>query len=317
MSNHQLVHHQSNFTTWSMLLSWHCQEIWSSTVTMLIILLKSLTRISQFMTLCWWFYFQIGLSICDLILQFMLMILLGSSVWGFYDLVAHFGWWFCLSHVWGFFMILLRNLCWWFHLSWVQGFYDPILCPFMLMIFLESGKNFMILLYNLCWWFCLRWVWGFYDLNAQFMLMVLLESSARILWSWCTIYVHDFASILWGFYNLVVQLMLMIFCLSLVRILWSHWVQLMLMICLNLALEINELVVCEFMLMMFVAQGSFQGQLQKFLRRQMLIGNLSIMSPCLISRSTWSRWHLIPYQLDFKPEYDFIMSIDFNLMVFT
>jgi hypothetical protein len=51
------------FTTWSMLLSRHCQEIWSSTVIMLIILLKSLTRISQFMTLCWWFYFQIGLRI--------------------------------------------------------------------------------------------------------------------------------------------------------------------------------------------------------------------------------------------------------------
>jgi hypothetical protein len=246
------------------------------------------------------------------------MILLESCVRIFYDLVAQLMLMISLE--------LSARILWSFHtiyvdeISWVRpvpGFYDPILCPFMLMIFLESGKNFMILLYNLCWWFCLRWVWGFYDLNAQFMLMVLLESSARILWSWCTIYVHDFASILWGFYNLVVQLMLMIFCLSLVRILWSRWVQLMLMICLNLALEINELVVCEFMLMMFVAQGSFQGQLQKFLRRQMLIGNLSIMSPCLISRSTWSRWHLIPYQLDFKPEYDFIMSIDFNLTVFT
>ncbi len=231
MPNLQLVHHQSNFTTWSMLLLRHCQEIWSSTVIMLIILLKSLTRISQFMTLCWWFYFQIGLRI----------------LWSYFTIyVDDFAWVKCVRILWSCCTFLLMislelssRTLWSFctiyieEFSWVRpvpGFYDPIVCPFMLMIFLESGKNFMILLYDLCWWFCLRWVWGFYDLNAQFMLMVLLESSARILWSCCTIYVDDFASILWGFYNLVVKLMLMIFCLSLVRILWSRCVQLMLMI---------------------------------------------------------------------------------------
>lgn len=243
MSNHQLVHHQSNFTTWSMLLSWHCQEIWSSTVTMLIILLKSLTRISQFMTLCWWFYFQIGLSICDLILQFMLMILLGSSVWGFYDLVAHFGWWFCLSHVWGFFMILLRNLCWWFHLSWVQGFYD-LFTQFMLMKFLELDlfqdfmilfyvhlcwwfflnlariswscciiyvddfawdecEDFMILMHNLCWWFCLSQVQGFYDLDAQFMFMTLPQSYEDFIILLYSLCWWSFAWVSWGYYDLV------------------------------------------------------------------------------------------------------------------
>jgi hypothetical protein len=288
----------------------------------------------DFMTLCWWFYFEIGLSICDLILQFMLMILLGSSVWGFYDFVAHFGWWFCLSHVWGFFMILLRNLCWWLHLSWVQGFYD-LFAQFMLMNFLEldlfqdfmillyvhlrwwfflnlarilwsccmiyvddfawdNCEDFVILMHNLCWWFCLSQVQGLYDLVAQFMLMTLPQSCEDfkiLLYSLCW---WSFAWVSWGYYDLVVYN-------------WCWW------FCFNLALEFYDLVVCEFILMMFVAQGSFQGQLQKFLRRQMLIGNLSIMSPCLISRSTWSRWHLIPYQLDFKPESDFMMSIDFNL----
>jgi hypothetical protein len=256
------------------------------------------------------------------------MILLRSSVWGFYDLVAHF-----CSCVRIFYdlvgqltlMISLElsaRILWSFctiyvdEFSWVRpvpGFYDPIVCPFMLIIFLESGKNFMILLYNLCWWFawhecedfmilmhnlcwwfCLSQVQGFYDLVAQFMLMTLPQSYED-----CIIFLYSlcwwsFAWVSWGYYDLVVYI-------------WWWW------FCLNLALRIHDLVVCEFMLMMFVAQGSFQDQLQKFLRRQTLIGNLSIMSPCLISRSTWSRWHLVPDQLDFKPESDFMMSIDFNL----
>jgi hypothetical protein len=158
----------------------------------------------------------------------------------------------------------------------------------------DECEDFMIWMHNLCWWFCLSQVQGFYDLVAQFMLMTLppsYEDFIILLYSLCW---WSFAWVSWGYYDPVVYN-------------WCWW------FCLNLALEIYDLVVCEFMLMMFVAQGSFQGQLQKFLRRQMLIGNLSIMSPCLISRSTWSRWDLIPYQLDFKPESDFIMSIDFNL----
>jgi hypothetical protein len=197
------------------------------------------------------FYFQIGLRIlwsyftiyvddfawvkCVRILwsccTFLLIILLESCVRIFYDFAGQLMLMISLELsariLWSFCTIYIDEFSW---VRPVPGFYDPIVCPFMLMIFLESGKNFMILLYNLCWWFCLRWVWEFYDLNAQFILMVLLESSARILWSCCTIYVDDFASILWGFYNLDVQLMLMIFCLSLVRILWSRCVQLMLMI---------------------------------------------------------------------------------------
>jgi len=119
------------------------------------------------------------------------MILLGSSVWGFYDLVAHF--------------------CWWFHLSWVLGLYD-LFAQFILRNFLELDlfQDFMILLYvHLCWWFFLN--------------------LARILWSCCMIYV-DFAWDECEDFMIWMHNLCWWFCLSLVRILWSRCVQLMLMI---------------------------------------------------------------------------------------